>query len=216
MSRSGVIGVVLLGAALTACGSTGHGSAEQHISIGAIAQRTLDAKSARIEATTRLRSGAGSLTFTGVARFDPERYSFVARTPQIGTLEVLVLTHDGFLRDRMPGPGLAGLVPKEWCNEAGGVAGSGFSVNPTAAVSSLVSGGGTLQRLGTDRLRSVETTQFRVVKARLPRTEIWVDSNDLLRRIQQTKVDEIEVHDYFDYGVATPPITAPQHASRCP
>jgi hypothetical protein len=219
MSRVGVVGVVLLGAAFAGCGSTGRGSAEQRITIGAIAQRTLDAKTARIEAAVRVTDPTPPtvLRASGTARFDPERYSVVLHAPHIGTIQELILTHDAFVRYPAPGPEFAGALPKGWCKENGGVAEHGFGFNPTSALTSLRSGGGTLQQLGTERVRGVDTTHFRVVKAGLPpTTEVWVDSNDLLRRIQQTKVGEVDVLDFFDYGVATPPIAAPPRAKPCP
>jgi hypothetical protein len=218
MSGTGrLVAVLLLVAMLTACGSTGRGSSEKRITIGAIAQQTLDAKSARLHASSRSADPrvAGGISGSGTARFDPERYSLVMRVPRIGMLEALVFTHDAFMRAPKSAPAFGGVLPHDWCKEQGGVAENGFGFSPTSVISSLAEQGGTLQRLGNDRLRGVETTHYRLVKAGVMPTEVWVDSNDRLRRIQQTHDGEIDVLDYFDYGAAVPPITAPPHARHC-
>jgi hypothetical protein len=105
-----------------------------------------------------------------------------------------------------------------WCKTEGTTSSNPaqpFGVDPTAVLGSLQPPA-TLQRVGTDTVRGVATTHYRVVHSSAW-NELWVDATDHLRRARSHQgVQGVTITvEFFDYGARLAPITAPMTPRPC-
>ena len=74
----------------------------------------------------------------------------------------------------------------------------------------------TLQRLGTDTIRGVTTTHYRILHGQ-QWNDLWADTADHLLRITSTQTHPAssKTIDFFDYGARFAPITLPTTSISC-
>ncbi len=106
-------------------------------------------------------------------------------------------------------------LPHDWCLERHTTRHAGSGVSPVDTLSSLRASGKGLQRVGSERVRGVATTHYRIVGTRPP-IDIWVDDHDLLRRLRWThgRAHQTDTMEVYGYGEPVS-ITVPSHARPC-
>jgi hypothetical protein len=72
-----------------------------------------------------------------------------------------------------------------------------------------------LERLGTETIRGVPTTHYRVLHVGSAPFEVWVDANDLLRRMRGAHGGNSTTTEMFDYGTRIDRVSAPKSAPSC-
>ena len=230
--RRGWVGASL--AAITvlvaACGST-----QSQVTVKDIATATRDAKTARFAVTSLNGHTLKSAPLTGDADFAQGRYRTHwdlrgSKLPAGVTLRRSQLTFDVvILPNHQYGRGL--LFGSGWCEVGGALQDTApkqvFGIDPSAALDSLRPPE-TLHRLGSDVIRGIAATRYRVLHAPSPSedipspTEVWVDAQNQVLRVGEAidtgdsnHPSETDFVDFYDFGASLTPITAPPHPMQC-
>jgi hypothetical protein len=129
--------------------------------------------------------------------------------------DFVVAGHKAYLRVRgfVPAAPL-GSFPRGWCVELPSHE-RGIAVPTFGVVAALRDAGKVLRRVGTERIRGVDTVHYQLVGVRPP-LDVWVDDHDRLRRERLIHgVDhQTETIDLYDFGVSVS-IAVPNHAPPC-
>ena len=201
---------VAIAAAVVSSCSSAHGSS---ISVEGIVRATSAASTAHVAWSEMISSG--NVSGTGDLDFGNNRYSLdVALTGSLVRLfgprfEAVGVANHEYVKN-------LGIVG--WCKTKGTTSsnpGQAFGVDPTSVLGSLRPPA-TLQRVGTETVRGVATTYYRVVHGSAW-NEVWVDATDHLRRArshQGVQGATITV-EFFDYGARFAPINAPVTSRPC-
>ena len=219
--------LVVLTVVASGCGGSKNGEA---VTIEAVTSATQRATSARFTASTKEGSDA-SMAYTGSADFAQHRFQVHGQGRVCFFLpKCLPVDLDGVFtsgRDYARG---TPFLPKSWCEEPNDPGTSSdprsiFGLDPTGALASLRPPE-SLQRIGTEDVRGVTTTHYRVVGGPPPSgdtpspDEIWVDSKDQLRRI--TAHSDLgggatfsNMAEFYDFGTNLTPISAPPTKTKC-
>jgi hypothetical protein len=109
------------------------------------------------------------------------------------------------------------LTAQPWCKLSGTKTSPGPGVSPIETLTELATTERKIEKLGVETVRGVQTTHYRVSGAGAPTVEIWVDANDMLRRLAWTHVNghQRDTTDLYDFNKSAS-IVVPQHAPPCP
>ena len=198
----------MLAAALAACG----GEDKRVVSVDDVARVTKEANVARI-AGTSTRRGEPAETVTGEVDLAARNYHFTIDLGDGSIVELVVIGGKGYQR------GTSEFTSPDWCSFDQAEA-PAFEFG--SVLESLSAEEGELERLGTEKVRGVVTTHYRMSSSNdlWNGAELWVDDDDRLRRLVQTTMkgtedEQVDSGDLFDFGADVPPITAPPAATPC-
>ncbi len=192
--------------ALAACGGA---TTRDRVTVEAVALHTRAARTARMDGSLKATDPTSITRVTGEADFNGSRYHFKFASPSSTRPfdEFIAIGTQAFVLG-----GTLGAVG--WC--AIGTVSSDLNFDPGAVLGSINKANGTLQRLGEESVRGIATNHYRYVRPDNPPMELWVDSNDLLRRIVETHENETDTLEFYDFGADITPITAPTTSPKCP
>jgi hypothetical protein len=154
------------------------------------------------------------ITFKTFARSDLLAKRSAYTTSQSGSPSVSDVVVDGsrqYYRERGPGA----FAGSRWCSVPGVKRAPGPDVVLTDPVAALAGSNRHAQVVGTESVRGVETTHYRVT-GEGPPVQIWVDAQDQLRRLQWTPGGHFKTQttDFFNFDQPVT-ITVPMNTRPC-
>jgi hypothetical protein len=155
--------------------------------------------------------GANTFIQNGKTDLNAGRTALTMTQPGIkGSQDFIAEGATVYARVQSAVPGLS----RSWCVESGRTHSPGSGISPVDPLTSIRNSGRALQRIGTDAVRGVRTTHYRVIGN--PPLDIWVDGSDRLRRLRWThgKANQTDTIDLYDFG-ASLEITVPTSAPPC-
>ena len=139
--------------------------------------------------------------------------SIVMRSPgHPGEFDLVFSDHIAYERTIAPDP----LQSQRWCIAKTTKASGYPHVGPVDTLAGLQAHGTSLQRVGDETVRNTPTVHYSLVGVKPP-VDIWVDSQDRLRRLVWTHNNgkQTDTEELYDFG-APVTITVPAHARPCP
>jgi hypothetical protein len=202
--------VVLAGGLLlAACGQSGKETGT--LTVKSIASAS-EGTTLRFSTETRLH-GIDGMPYTGEVDAD-RNASIVMRQPgQPGEFDLVRSGRRLYNRVVSPDASLS----YDWCEMQDVKTTKGYAgVAPFDTLANLDAEGRSLRRVGTERIRGVDTVHYAIDGADPP-VDLWVDDEDRLRRLIWTHENnqETDTVELYDFG-APITVTVPEGAPPCP
>jgi hypothetical protein len=210
------VGFAVIAAATVAVAAVRIGLGDDPPSASVIVGRSAAVGIARVQGVVYDASSEAMLSVSGEIDLGNGAYHLRNGTPE-DFIEVLVVEDGKYFRGSGESA-IAEMTSSQWCRddrqEDDDVT---FGLSPTDIIRTLSSRPGRLERVGRELVRGVETTHYSWRSTAPEPLDVWVDENDVLRRVSGVSSDnQIDQFEFYDFGASLPPVTAPGDAERCP